>query len=187
MKPLFGVFSECLKLDLISKQEVIGHADWIVSTEGDSDRFFIDISLCRDLNDLLVVLNSVNLTDDILQIRVIFGLINLQFLIHKINTDKALSVLSKFTYRKEFTPYETNEMGYLIEEWRRLGRHSDKRAQKKFNERVKVFFDNYSGLYLYDYKNWNEINSKIIKDFLSKKQIRSGFFGKLSKRLKKFL
>ena len=33
----------------------------------------------------------------------------------------------------------------------------------------------------------DEINSKIIKDFLSKKQIRSGFFGKISKRFKKIL
>jgi hypothetical protein len=168
IKPLLSAFRECLNLGLVSKQEVIQWAEWIISTEDEPDHFFAEISLSRDLNDLLTVLNSINLTEDILQIRVTFGVVYVQFLIDKMTTDKALSILGKFVHRKEFTPYEINEIRYLIEEWEYLAKRSNKRSQKKLNDHIKVFFDNYSRLHLYDYKNWNDINAKIIKDFSSK-------------------
>jgi hypothetical protein len=165
IKSLLGAFRECLKLDLISKQDVIRWADWIISTEVEPDHFFIEISLSWDLNNLLTVLNSTNLTEDILQIRVTFGVVYVQFLVDKMTTDRALSILGKFAHRKEFTPYEINEMRYLIEEWGYLAKRPNKRSQKKLNDRIKVFFDNYSRFHLYDCKNWNDINTKIIEDF----------------------
>jgi hypothetical protein len=168
IKPLLAVFYESLKLDLVSIENVISWADWIISTEVEPDHFFTEMSLSRDLNDLLTVLNSINLTEDILQVRVIFGEVYVQFLIDKMTADKALLILGKFAHRKEFTPYEINEMRYLIEEWGYLVKHSNKKSQKKLNDRIKVFFDNYNRFHLYDYKNWNEINTKIIEGFSSK-------------------
>jgi len=168
IKPLLSAFRECLNLDLISTEEVIRRADWIVSTEDDPDNFFIEMSRSRDLNDLLTILNSRNLPDDIIQVRVTFGAVYFQFLIDKMKTDKALSILGKFAHRKEFTAYEISEMRYLIKEWGCLAKRSNKSSQKKLNDRVKVFFDNYSRFDLYYYKNWNDINTKIIEGFSSK-------------------
>ena len=168
MKPLLGVFRECLTLDLMSKQEVIQRADWIISTEHEPDPFFIQLSLSRDLNELLAVLNSINLTDDILQVRAIFGVVSLEFLRNKIAAAKALSILAKFADRKEFTAYETNEIRYLVKEWEYLYNRPQKTAQIKLNDRIKAFFNNYSDFNFYYYSNWDDINTKIVKGFSSK-------------------
>jgi hypothetical protein len=168
MKQLLASFCECLKLDLISPEYVTRWADWIISTEVEPDHFFIEISLSQDLNGLLIVLNSINLTEDILQIRVVFAEVCVKFLLDKMTADNAILILGKFVHRKEFTPYEINEIRYLIEEWEYLAKRPDKKTQEKLNDRIKVFFDNYSKFNLYNCKNWNDINTKIIEDFSSK-------------------
>jgi hypothetical protein len=163
MKPLFWVFSQCLKLGLISKKEVIDRADWIISTEVEPHHFFIGMSLCHSLDDLLAVLNSIYPTEDILQIRAVFGEVRLKLLIDKITTDKALSILDKFVNENGFTPYEMNEMRYLIEEWDNLEDRPKRRLQQKLGDRIKMFFNNYSGFNLYNHKHWHNINDEITK------------------------
>jgi hypothetical protein len=165
IKPLLSAFRECLNLHLISIEEVIRAVDWIISTEDEPDNFFIRISRSRDLTDLLAILNSKNLTDDIIQVRVIFGVVYVQLLIDKMPTDRALWILGKFANREDFTTYEINEIGCLLKKWEYLGEGHKKRSKKKLDDRIKTFFDNYRRLSLYNYKHWSNINAQITKDF----------------------
>jgi len=165
MKPLFAVFSECLKLDLISKHEVTERADWIISTEHDPHPFFKRISASRAVPELITVLNSVDLIEDIVQVRAIFGVVALKLLINKIKPGKAISILAKFTDRKDLTPYETNEIRYLVNERRRWYNRLDKTLRIKLSDRTKSFFDNYSRFNLYYHTNWNAINDRLVSDF----------------------
>lgn len=168
IKPLLGAFRECLKLDLILQQEVTDWADWTISTEDKPDRFIIDVAYCPNLHDLLSILNSINLTEDILQVRAIFGVIHLKFLTGKMTSDKALSILEKFADRKEFTHYEINEIRFLIEERGRLYNQLNRESRKQLNQCVKTFFENYSVFNLHNYKNWIDINAKLISKFSMK-------------------
>jgi len=171
IKPLLAVFREGLKLGLISKQEIVLWADWIISTEEKPDYFFIEISLSHDVNELLTVLNSIDVTEDILHLRVLFGVVYTQLLINKITTDKARVVLDKLVYRSEFTRYEKIEMYSLTDYFdEELG----EKVQRKLDQQVKDFFENYAQFNLYNYKNWYRINAVLVKRF-EIKELEQGF------------
>ncbi|WP_426669399.1 SMI1/KNR4 family protein [Mucilaginibacter sp. McL0603] len=168
-KPLLAVFREGLKLGVISKEEIVQRADWIISTEDEPDYFFIEISLSHDVNELLTVLNSIDVPEDILHLRVILGVVHTQLLINKITTDKARVILDKMVYRSEFTRYEKIEMYFLTDDFDCLDRKLDDRTRQRLDQQVKHFLDNYAQFNLYNYKNWDSINADLIKTFESKK------------------
>jgi hypothetical protein len=168
MKPLLSAFRDRLNLGLISTQEVIDWADWLISVEDGPDPFFLKIFHSKDSDELLAILNSINLSEDVLQKRVVFGIVRSQLSFNKITADKALSILVKFVHITDFTPFEIKEMRYLIEKYADFDHQSNKTSQIELNDRVKAFFDNYREFDYYPYKNWHKVNDKIVKDFTSK-------------------
>lgn len=165
IKPLLAVFREGLKLGLISKQEIVRRADWIISTEENPDYFFIEISLSHDTNALLTVLNSIDIPEDIMHLRAILGIVHNQLLIDQTTADKARVILDKLINQPGFTPYEKTEMYSLTDGFDYLDEKLDEQTQQQLDKQIMTFLDNYAQFNLYNYKNWDRINMVIAKTF----------------------
>lgn len=159
------MFREGLKLGVVSKKEIIDRADWIIATEDEPDYFFIEISLSHDVNELLAVLNSIDIPEDVLHLRVILGVLNTHLSVEMITADKARSVLNKLIYQSGLTQYERGHIYSITDDYGYSGEKLDDRTQQQFYQHVKDFLDNYSQFNLYNYKNWNDINTELVKRF----------------------
>lgn len=166
MKPLLWVYREGLKRALIGKKEVIQRADWIIATEKDPNHFFIDLSLSRDVNALIEVLDSVHLQDDIIQVRALFGVVYTKLSTNQINTEKAIAILNSFLRDEQFTFYEKDKMWELTEDWDYLyDVKYDEELKQQLCADIKHFFGYYTHFNLYHYFTWERTNNEIVKKF----------------------
>lgn len=152
----------------MSERDIIQRADWIISTEEDPDPYFIQIAASRNRNELFTALNSIDLPEDILQVRVILAMMYSQFPGDKITAKKALKILGNFADRKEFTPYEANEILSLVKEGKYLHNRLIRNARVRLDERIKEFLRMYREFNSYYCENWGDINSKLVEEFLVK-------------------
>jgi hypothetical protein len=168
IKPLLWVYRECLKSGLMTRQSVVERADWIIATEDEPHHFFIEMSLSHDLNELITVLDSIYLTEDILQVRAFFGVINLKLIVDQIGTDQIISILDNFSHDERFTPHERNKMMDLIVDSDYLyDTMRNAQLKQQLREHIKDFFNNYSNFNLYHLKNWEKTNADLVKKFES--------------------
>ena len=167
IKPLLWVYRECLRRGLMTKEDVINRADWIIATEDDPHHFFIEMSLSHDLNELITVIDSMNLTDDLLQVRAFFGVINTKLIIDKISTDHVISILDSFSHDERFTSYERNKMNSLIVDFDYLydSMSPQKKLKQQLHDDIKDFFNNYRHFNLYYYQNLGKTNADLVKKF----------------------
>jgi len=170
IKQLLGVYREGLKVGLITRKEVIVRADWIIATEDEPDYFFIELSLSHDVNELFTVLNSMDIPEDVLYLRVLLGVMQTQFSVELITADKARAVLNKFIYHPGLTRYERRHIYSITDDDNYPNEKPDEQTRREFNEHVKDFLDNYSQFNLYNYKNWNDINTELLKRFKVKQK-----------------
>jgi hypothetical protein len=169
IKPLLWVYRECMKRGLMTKQELINRADWIIATEDEPHHFFIELSLSHDMNELITVLDSIYLESGALQIRVFFSTVYTKLLVDQITTGKAISIIESFLRDERLTSNEHAAMMDLIVEFDDLSDGMpNPKSQQQVREKVKDFFNNYSGFNLYYLKNWDQINSDLVNKFESK-------------------
>ena len=112
-----------------------------------------------------------HIPEDILHLRVVFGVIHMQLLIDKITSEEALSILRKLIYQPGFTRHEKIEM-YSLTDY--FDEELDEKVQRKLDQQVKDFFENYAQFNLYNYKNWYRINAVLVKRF-EIKELEQGF------------
>lgn len=168
LKQLFGAWRECLTLDLVKVEEVKRETDWIIATEYDPHSFFIDISLSRNLNELLILLDSINAPHDILEIRLVLATVCTALLIEKIVSDRAIIILECLRWKEQFTDYERNEIGYILALWEDIQEVTNLKLQERAEKRLKDFLNNFSRLSLYNYRLWPSINANITEVFKDK-------------------
>ncbi len=149
-------------------EEVKYHADWIIATEEEPHYFFIDISLSGNLNELVTLLDSLNITYDILQTRLVLATASTALLIDKISLDRAIAILEYLRWKGHFIDYERNEIDYLIALWDDLQEINGHQLQEQGNKRLKDFLNRYNGLSLYNYRLWPSINARITEMFNNK-------------------
>ena len=168
IKPLLWVFRECLKLGLTTKQRIVYWADWIIATEEKPHHFFIEMSRSSNIDDLIAVLDSLHLTDDILQVRAIFSEIYTKLLIDKIENDEVISILSDFSHDERFTAYERNKIMKFIVDSENLNSKKPKtKLKQRFYDQLKEFFDNYHHFNMYYPQNWEKLNTDLVTKFES--------------------
>lgn len=166
IKPLLWLFRECLKRSLKTKQQVIDWADWIIATEDKPHHFFIEMSTSHNLKDLISVLDSANLDEDILQVRALFGTIDTLLLIDKIDTDKVISILNEYRLDERLTQYERDEATALIVDADYLDDiMPGAKLKKQLHEDIKNFFNNYSGMGQYQLQNREQMNADLVMKF----------------------
>jgi len=162
MKPVFWVYRECMRRGLMTKQRVIQEADWIISTESEPDHFFIELSLSRDVNELITILSSKYLTDDIVSVRAFFGETSLKLLIDDITLDHVIAILDDYSHDERFTAFERNKMfEFIVESDYLYDIKPDAKAKKQLYEEVKTFFENYRVFKLFDYQKWDTVNTQL--------------------------
>ena len=168
IKPLLWVYRECLKHGLMTKQNVIDRADWIIATEDKPHPFFSEISLSSDLNELIRILDSVNLQQNAIQIRVFLGEVHTRILIDQITTAQAMSILDSFLHNELLTTVEKDTIKALIVESGDLNNVILKSQRKqRLRENVKSFLENYRHFSLHHFKSWDRINRELVKKFES--------------------
>ena len=168
IQQLFGAWRECLILGLIKEEEVKHHADWIITTEDEPHHFFIDISLSKNLNDLVTLLDSSNLAHDILQVRLVLAVASVALLIDKITPDRAIAILEYLRWKGHFTDYERNEIDYLLAWWDDIQEVNEPEMEVEAKERLKDFLSSYNRLSLHNYRLWPSINARITEVFNNK-------------------
>jgi len=169
IKPLLWVYRECLKRGLMTKQEMIDWADWIIATETEPHHFFIELSLSHNANELITLLDSIPLSDGALQIRALFSNVHTKLLTDTITTGQAVSILESFWRDERLTTFERNEMIALIVASEDLDDSMpNSKLSKQLGENVKAFFHHYSRFNLYHLKNWDNINAGLVEKFESK-------------------
>ena len=166
MKPLFWVYRECLKHGLMTKEEIVWNADWIIATEDEPDPFFVDISLSHDVNVLSSVLTSIDLADDIFQTRAFFGVVNTKLMVDRITTEHVIGILERYMRDERLTLYEQNKMMELITDYDYLSDNMrKKRLKEKLHDDIKEFFDNYRHFGLHDHQSWEKIDAALVGKF----------------------
>ena len=169
IKPLLWVYRECLTRGVMTKQELINRADWIIATEDEPHHFFSELSLSHDVNELITVLDSMHLNDEVLQVRAFFSTVYTKLLIDKITTSQAISILESFLQDERLTGYERAAMMDLTVESDYLYDSApNSKPQQRLRENVKDFFNNYSGFNLYHLKDWDTINAGLVQKFENK-------------------
>jgi hypothetical protein len=168
IKPLLWVYRECLKTGLMTKQNVIDRADWIIGTEDEAHPFFSEMSLSRDTNELITILDSVNLQQNAIQIRAFLGEIYTRILIDQITSTQAISILDSFLHNELLTTVERDTIKALIVESGDLNNAILKSQRKqRLRENVKSFLENYRHFSLHHLKSWDRINRELVKKFES--------------------
>jgi len=150
----------------MTKEDVVYRADWIVATEEHPHDFFIEMSLSRDLNKLITVLDSMYLSDNVLQKRAFLGQLSTKLLIDKISVADVISVLEDYWSDENFTLYERDKMTGLIYATDHL-RDSMPNAKllQQLHKETKIFIDNYSKFNFSYVKNWGKIDADLVKTF----------------------
>lgn len=166
IKPLLWVYRECLKRGLMTREGVVVWADRIIATEEGPHQFFIEMSLSRDLNELITILHSIYITDEILQVRAFFSMVYTKLLADQITTDRAMSILADFSRDERFTAYERNAMMNLVIGYDDLNdAMPDKQAEQELHEQVKDFFSRYSNFNLGHIERWGKTNTDLVRKF----------------------
>jgi SMI1 / KNR4 family (SUKH-1) len=168
MKPSFWVYRECLKESLMTKEELLWQANWIIATEHEPHHFFIDLSTCHDVNELITVLTSMDLSDDIFQVRAFFYAIDTKIMVDKITIDHVVAILNHYARDERFTSLERNKMMKIIAEYDLLSnRMFKKKVKERIREEIKEFFNNYRYFHLDDCQSWEKINTNLVTKFES--------------------
>jgi hypothetical protein len=170
IKPLLWVFRECLKRGLMTKEDVIFRADWIIATEEDPDHFFIEMSLSRNMNELITVLDSIHLTESITQMRAFFGQVYLKVSTDQITDDKAVSILNHFSHDERLTTYERNKIMGLVSDFDYIQDRvirPTKKLKQQLHDDVKDFLRHYWNFNLFYIKGWEKTNDDLVRKFES--------------------
>lgn len=157
-EPLLTVFYHSLRYGLISQKEVIDWADGIVMHDNEPETFFIELSLSRDINELISLLNSVRVPEDAHVARAILGLLYHRLSAGAINADKAISIMDKYKCWNMLTSFEKAHIYNFTDE---IWLADPIIHEIELTQEILNFLINYKELEIENYKNWVGISYRI--------------------------
>lgn len=165
---LLEVFRGGLKLDLISREEIVLWADNIIANTEDPDYFFIEVSLSHDLNGLIEVLNNNSTsTDSPVCHRVLLGLIYHRKPIFDIDeVEKMATLVGGMASWDGLTPFENNTL-YEFEDYYLYYFPDLTQLQVEMIN----FLIIYKAFTLENFKKWPEINEHVL-DLLKEEELK---------------
>jgi hypothetical protein len=184
---LLEVFSEGLKLGVISKEEIIAWADQIIANTEEPDYFFIELSLSHDINGLLEVLDKyVESVDDPICNRVLLGLVYHRQPIYNIEeAEKIATLVGTMSSWNLLTPFE-NDTIYTFSDYYVYYLPDFTQLQADLIK----FLSLYKAFTLENYQQWISINKQVlellkeeeIKDYLENASFRKAQLKKEKKK-----
>jgi hypothetical protein len=142
---------------VVSVREVVAWADTIIVNENEPDYFFIELSLCSDLNGMLqVISNTVSIDWDIISIRAVIGLVYHKYQAGILDNSKAINVLDAFSYGYSLSNYESSCIYDLVDD-----PDSYLEDFALVTERLLDFLIDYQCFNLNNYSEWPIINQAV--------------------------
>ena len=158
---LLEVFNIGLVHKIIDISQVTLCADTVIANEEEPDYFFIELSLCSNINDVLTLINGYIKQDKhLIASRVILGLLYEQLTSKVIQLDNAVSILYWLTWNCELTEAEKDYL-YAIEDRYDLVCQGIIGCIGSVKEYATGFLFVYKDLNLSNSENWNRISSSI--------------------------
>jgi len=159
---LLEVFREGLRYGIISKQEITAWADSIIVVEDEPDYFFIELSLCADINNVFEILNNNTITsDDPIPSRVVLGLLYKKLIDQEISLTDAISVLASVNWYGKITPPERANLYSLDDDYGEIMYQKDEKYAIELTKEITDFLDCYGVFTLNNFKQWGEINEEV--------------------------
>jgi type IV secretory pathway TrbD component len=177
---LLQVFRYGLRLGIISKDEVVAWADEIIQEEDEPDYFFIEISLSKDANELLAVLNK-NISGDmpLMALRVVLGLFYKKLAAGDISVDFAIGKIESTDFLDGLTSFEAGDI-YELEDYEFF-----EVTKEEAKEGVLQFLSRYKDFSLEQPEEWPDTNTRL-EELLKDEEAQAIKFREVYfKRLKK--
>jgi hypothetical protein len=153
---LLQAFYFGLKQGIITKQEVVAWADSIIIARDTPDYFFIELSLCPDVNELLTVMSDNIVADlDIIALRATLGLLYQKLNDDIVSNKQAVMMLNSFNPDQILTPAESSWI-YELDDYEQESIDGD-----WFTETLFEFLTIYKDFGIDNYHNWLAINEAV--------------------------
>ena len=155
---LLEVFRDGLKYGVISNAEIVEWADEIIKREDEPDYFFIEMSLCSDVNSLATLLNEPRYgARNPIACRVIFGLIYQKLIDKTINAEMVYKFLYGIDYADSLYNMEYVNL-YQLDYYDEILFGAD---PNDFIDEKAQFLSIYKDFNLTNHTQWEEINSRV--------------------------
>lgn len=166
-KSLLTVFYYALRYNLLAVQDVKDWADSLITRENEPETFFIDLSLCRDKEEMISLLNSARVPESDLVARALLGLLNQRLTVGLISIDQVTDVLETFDFPALLTLPEVTciqEINCEVLVSRATVNDND------FTRGVINFLANYQKMNIADYKHWLGYSYHVAYQFEAKQK-----------------
>ncbi|MBB6129723.1 hypothetical protein [Mucilaginibacter lappiensis] len=158
---LLNVFGNGLKLDLVSKNQVVQWADSVISRDDDPDYFFIELSLAKNANELLSIINNrIVLSLDENSCRVLLGLLSHMFSNELTDIQKAVSIIDKINMEACLSSMEQESLWNVYYEFDRRFELIDN-TDAELREIITKALIHYHDFTIYNVEDWPDINLSI--------------------------
>lgn len=177
---LLQVFRYGLRLGIISKDEVAAWADEIIQKEDEPDYFFIEVSLSKDSNELLTVLNE-KISGDmpLMALRVVLGLFYKKLAAGDISADFAIKKIESTDFLRGLTLFEAGDI-YEFDDYEIFDA-----KEEEIKEGLLQFLSRYKDFSLERPEEWPDVNARLealLKDEEAQAiEFREAYFKRLKK------
>ena len=156
-----------LQNGIVTKQEVASWADSIIQKESKPDYFFIELSLCYDVNNMLgIISNAIHIDLNAISARALIGFISHKYEAGIFDNETVISMINKVNNEYRLTMYEYAaifEFDDIIEFY--------PDDHDLLTESIIEFFNNYKSFTPENYREWEVINHNI-EVFASEKETK---------------
>jgi hypothetical protein len=165
---LLEVFRGGLKLGLISREEIVLWADYIITNADEPEYFFIEVSLSHNVNGLVEVINKyIKPTDDPICDRVLLGLVyHRQPIFDVEEVERVATMVGSMSSWNRLTSFENNAI-YEFEDYYLYYAADLTQLQVELIN----FLDIYKAFTLENHEQWIDINEQVL-ELLKEEEIR---------------
>ncbi|MBS1503136.1 MAG: hypothetical protein JST32_13795 [Bacteroidetes bacterium] len=154
---LLQVFCFGVKTGLISKNEIVAWADEVIEAETEPDYFFIEVSLSKDVNELLSVLNTHESdTTNIIVVRAIYGIVYTKLVNDEISLEQAINIVDRYEFHESLTCFESSNI-YSLDFYL----YDDLSVSDDMMNETKSMLVYYKGFNLQNYEQWIAISQEL--------------------------
>jgi hypothetical protein len=159
-KVLLEVFIEAIHRNCLNPKEVIEWADGILDADSEPDYFFIELSLCKNNNEIISIINEL-LQGDVRHTseRVLFGFLYREHIKQKQPLINILTTIDWMFEDSDLTQKERNILYEIDMEYTYAASDYGKMAIVAL--KMNRFLEMYRDFQIHNFKNWGKIHERI--------------------------
>ncbi len=154
--PLLTVFRYGLPFGLVTKDQITQWADKVITAEDEPDYFFIQLSLARTVDELIVTIDdAIKPRIGKLHARALLGLLYYKLDRLLIDADKAIGIMNSINTEDVLTDYEKYRIYELEEDF---DQNRSMPGQEEAVDVIVNFLSAYSAYTLDNWKQWSDVH-----------------------------